>query len=135
MELYNSENVRNYGVFIDTDDGSPGRQAVEEMLTPLLDIDIDSFMTPETVDWCTQKLQMFGHNDNEIRSPKRPYINSYLALREEVKKHQESGLLPTLQLTPIPRGGFKEYVSKSFIMYDVLKITNKNIVSIITTKF
>lgn len=110
IDLYHTDTVRNWGVPLGDEQGS-AQQALYEMLQPLDCVDIDSFLTEETEAWCTQQLQDLQVFEEEPNSADRPFISSYLALRLRIQEHQQSGILPILQLSDIPRGGTQEYVN------------------------
>lgn len=79
------------------------------MLTPLIDIDIDFFLSLETDEWCMTQLLFFGGDRGDEQTP---FILFYLWLRQRVQEHQESQQEPRLSIIPTPTGGTKEYVSK-----------------------
>ena len=80
------------------------------MLEPLEDIDIDSFLQEETEAWCVSQLTEMGFFNEELNNYQRPFITSYINLRQRIQDHQESGQLPILQLSPVPLGGAQRFV-------------------------
>jgi hypothetical protein len=111
MELYNTQDVRNWGISLSEDENSPDQEALRMMLRPLESIEIDLLLPEETEAWCTTQLQAMGFFEAEIDDPSRPFISFYLSLRQRVQDHQESRGLPSLQLLPNPTGGAQHFVS------------------------
>ena len=80
------------------------------MLHPLDEVEVDLLLSEETEAWCTRQLQEIGFFEQEISDPARPFISSYMTLRDRIRKYQENQSLPVLALPPIPRGGARLYV-------------------------
>ena len=120
MDLYRTENVRNWGVYFEDDDACGER--VRTMLEPLEDVDIDRFMTPATTEWCDQQLEVLGF-DGIIRTAEghdRPHLQFYIQLRELVRDHIRSGQEPQLELISVPEGGIERYVSTMSCLHTLI---------------
>lgn len=115
MDLYHKQHVRNWGVPLGHDEESDDREALRTMLDPLQDCDIDSFLSEETAAWCTRELLLPGFN-NEINDPQRPFLPSYIQLRQRIQEHQQSGQLPILSLSPINHGGAQQFVRNTLLI-------------------
>ncbi|KAH7034781.1 uncharacterized protein B0I36DRAFT_316935 [Microdochium trichocladiopsis] len=109
-ELYLSAQSRDYGVKVR--DNSPELSILRTMYEPLQNIEIDEFLSAETVTWGNRQLQelqftgVFRTADDLVR----PYLWTYLQLRQRVRQHIDSGQLPQLQVIEPPRGGCEEYL-------------------------
>lgn len=109
MDLYCSQTVRNWGVPLSNNEEDQDHDLLRTLLEPLENIDIDSFLTPFTDNWCQTQLQALGYiGITDLKAA----VPTYLQLRQLVQEYQGSGQLPLLQLTDAPRGGFERYVSK-----------------------
>ena len=108
MDLYRTDGVRNWGIALSDNENAPDCQALRTMLDPLRDIDIDSFLTPATEAWCTSQLEEIGFD--QLQNDDRPFLNTYVELRERIHNHLESHLEPALELSPFPTGGIEQYV-------------------------
>ena len=113
-ELYiNPGQGKDWKVPFKCNEHDPVGKAVDEMLEPLEEIDIDSFMTIDTEVWCVNQLSDMGfdyQNEEEAQSS-TPFIDAYLELRQRVKRHMRSGNAPELALSEVPKGGVEDYVS------------------------
>lgn len=99
---------------IDGEGEGSDTDALRTMLEPLEDLDIDSFLTPDTFNWCQQQLLDLGFTGDQSTEldPMRPFFQVYLQMRERVREHIDQGNTgPVLALTSAPKGGVKEYVS------------------------
>lgn len=115
IDLYNTQDIRNWGVPLGEEEDSNDRIALRTMLNPLQDIEIDTFLPAETTDWCTRELSEMGFFQQEIESFDRPFLLAYTTLQQCIQEHQQTGQLPILGLTPIPTGGAHQYIRKSVI--------------------
>jgi hypothetical protein len=63
-------------------------------------LDIDEYLTPETLHWCRQKLDELGFRNLKIADAfpdgSRHHCTAYIALRECVKAHISSQEAPLL---------------------------------------
>lgn len=74
MDLYRSDQVRNWGVTFDHDDSCG--QLLRTMLQPLENVNIDEFLTSTTLQWCKQQLRLLNFQP-ELRTAEdlvRPYL-------------------------------------------------------------
>ncbi|KAM4063282.1 hypothetical protein HRG_013846 [Hirsutella rhossiliensis] len=111
MDLYNTDQVRNWGVPLREDDDIMASEVLQDLLEPIQDIDIDSFLPQETEDWCNQELTTmgFGWELDPGRDHKHPFFGVYIQLRNRIRQHQESGHQPILAVAEPPRGGLARY--------------------------
>lgn len=98
----------NWGIPID-------RTVLTDMERPLSDIDINSCLEPETKNWCRQLLTEMDFDQVALGSSRdpdklRPFRRFYLALRDQIIRHIESGQQPVLSYRRAPTGGVAEYV-------------------------
>lgn len=84
-------------------------RAVEGLqLRPI--VDRDAFLPAETFRWCQEALRRLGYEITDDKgNPKSydrgsPHQEIYLALRDEVQRHINSGNEPALALLPHPTG-------------------------------
>ena len=84
IDLYNTNDVRNWGVLLSDSESGDDRQALRTMLEPLEDIDIDSFLQEETEAWCVSQLTEMGFFNEELNNYQRPFITSYINLRQRI---------------------------------------------------
>lgn len=125
MDLYTTDEVPNWGIPIQ--DGSPTMELLRTMYEPLDDIEIDDLMTFETTQWCESQLELLEF-DAVLRTEEdhqRPFLNTYLQLRDIVRQHLNENREPVLQLTEIPTGGVDRYVRRYLanILFVRLKIS------------
>lgn len=109
-DLYHTQDVRNWGIPLGEDDNADDRVVFRTMLDSVQEIDIDSFLSEETNNWCTTQLFEMGFFNEELDNFQRPHITAYITLRQRIKQHQESGQFPILRMTDIPLGGLERYV-------------------------
>uniref|UniRef100_A0A8H7N332 Integrase core domain-containing protein n=1 Tax=Bionectria ochroleuca TaxID=29856 RepID=A0A8H7N332_BIOOC len=111
QDLYHTQAVENWGVSLSEDDEAQDWKLLNEMLDPLLPLDMESLLPEFTMSWCQQQLEEIGF-DSRIDlqdDPERPFVNEFIKLRDRIKAYEAAGLQPELALTPIYKGGAKEY--------------------------
>lgn len=94
--------VQNWGVSFDANQLQTIKAEVGEW-------DVDSFLPPETSEWCNGVLQSHGfESTTAARSlPKdsvEPYLDIYLQLREQAQFHIQNQFQPRLSLLAAPVG-------------------------------
>ncbi|KAL6405412.1 integrase core domain protein [Ilyonectria robusta] len=97
----------NWGIPVD-------RTVLGDLARPLTGIDISTCLEPETKEWCRGVLNEMGyHNvvlgDHHEPDKLRPFKRFYLALRDRIIRHIESGQRPALAYRRAPTGGVAEY--------------------------
>lgn len=109
-DLYHIQDTEDWGVSLGDDNGAC-QQLLHDMLEPLHGVDIDQLLPPEVEAWCESQLLDLGFEGRLDYEPddKRPYIPFFLNLVARIEHHREAGFLPLLTLSPIPRGGRKEF--------------------------
>jgi hypothetical protein len=102
---------------VDIQPGTSVNRALDVMLEPLWDVDIESFLTPETEQWCVSQLDSMGFDPMDAieRTSSTPFMNIFIELKQRVHDHMSNeNNTPRLKLTPVPKGGVAEYVSVIF---------------------
>lgn len=99
----------NWGIPID-------QQVLQEMSEPIQDINLGSCLSPETKQWCQNELDKMGIAEarlgHALDSDRfQPFKRFYLALRDKIILHFETGNGPELGYRRRPVGGIQGYVS------------------------
>ncbi|KAI8963489.1 hypothetical protein F5Y11DRAFT_319396 [Daldinia sp. FL1419] len=118
LDLYNTDKDPDCGFPVR--EGSKSYEAAKLMYAPLENVEIDEFMTPETTEWCEDKLRNLGYT-GRFRTEEdqiRPHIETYLQLRDIVRAHMRSGMAPNLALIEPPTGGTEAYVQLLNLLRD-----------------
>ncbi|CAG9938550.1 unnamed protein product [Clonostachys rosea f. rosea IK726] len=111
QDLYHSTNAPNWGVPLSDDEEAPDWQLINDMYEPLADLDMESLLPEFTMNWCQERLEEIGFDARiDLQdNPEKPFVREFLLLRDLIEAYDEAGLQPALDLTPIHRGGAKEY--------------------------
>jgi hypothetical protein len=122
-DLYSTDKKPNWGVAF-TEDDECGR-AVHTMMESVEDVNIDDFLTPETEQWCEERLREMEFNPSSLTDEDhvRPHLQIYLRLRDLIQNHLDQDAMPRLEMVPVRTGGVEEYVSY-IIIYFYLTMAN-----------
>jgi hypothetical protein len=96
-------------------------------LTTHKSIDIEEYLPPATLHWCSQKLALVGIHlltlQAQLPVPKtgqRVYQEAYLWLRIQLRIYIKEGHEPILKETPPLEGGYKYYEDKGGAVAEII---------------
>jgi hypothetical protein len=99
------------------------------MISTLLNsgVDIDEYVPKETKDWCITQLSTYGIDLNTlsggdtILGGARAHVQAYQCLRDIVRRHILSGMLPILSESRRPTGGYQAAEAQGGMLSELLQ--------------